>query len=99
MIITCNNNVLLFDLMLLRRRSLRRSLLPVDAILPLDTFALSLPKTVNGNQQRQTIADGMKADAQPGCLKPKGSTHPNTKEDTRHQIEFRPIIKNDDQKR
>src|ERR1700739_27760 len=41
----------------------------------------------------------MKADAQPGCLKPEGSNHPKTKEDACHQIKFRPIIKSDYEKR
>src|ERR1700757_4230377 len=34
----------------------------------------------------------MKADAQPGCLKPEGSNRSKTQEDARQQIKFRPRI-------
>ena len=78
MIITGNNNVLLFAHRFWKR-SLRQSLFPVDPILPANPFTFRSVKAVGSDQQSQGITDRMKADTDPGGMKTERSRETEAK--------------------
>src|SRR5260370_39082129 len=60
------------------RRSSRQSLVPVDPLLPSNSFAFRSAKAVSSDQQGQAITDRMKAGADPGGLKTEHRSQPQT---------------------
>src|SRR5260370_23172419 len=72
------------------RRSSRQSLVPVDPILPSNSFAFRSAKAVSSDQQGQAITDRIKADADPGGIKAERREHPQAKNDADNQLHLRP---------